>query len=455
MVARLTEKINLSAKGLLAKVKKKFGRVKEPPKGEQGRAKNITITDCLMSALAVFKLKFPSLLQFDKEKEDGPLKVNLENLFGVDNVPCDTYMRERLDEIEPKDVRPAFTSIFSELQRGKVLEKYEFMDGKYLLLSDGTGFFSSKKVHCNNCCKKEHRNGTTTYYHQMMGAAIVHPDHKEVIPICPEPIMNGDGSTKNDCERNASERLLRDFRREHPHLPVIVAEDALASNGPHLKLLVELKMSFITVVKPDGNKALFDWINTYNWDIENQNNWDKNQGAHTFKDENGIIHQFHFANEVPLNDSHSDFKVNFLEYWTFDSEGKQIYHNTWITDTQITTVNCYQIARGGRARWKIENETFNTLKNQGYHFEHNYGHGYKNLSTVLAMLMMLAFLIDQAEQICCGLFQGALKRLDSMKSYLWRHIKRLFETHIIPSWEVLYWAIINTSSRSVPVLDSS
>ena len=46
---------------------------------------------------------------------------------------------------------------------------------------------------------------------------------------------------------------------------------------------------------------------------------------------------------------------------------------------------------GGRARWKIENETFNTLKNQGYHFEHNYGHGYQHLSVVLAMLMLLAF----------------------------------------------------------------
>ena len=53
--------------------------------------------------------------------------------------------------------------------------------------------------------------------------------------------------------------------------------------------------------------------------------------------------------------------------------------------------------RAGRARWKVENETFNTLKNQGYHFEHNYGHGQQHLSVVLAMLMMLAFLLDQVQ----------------------------------------------------------
>ena len=66
-----------------------------------------------------------------------------------------------------------------------------------------------------------------------------------------------------------------------------------------------------------------------------------------------------------------------------------------------------QLMRAGRARWKIENETFNTLKNQGYCFEHNFVHGKKNLSTVFAFLMMLAFLIDQIQQRCCKLFRQA------------------------------------------------
>jgi len=455
MAARPKEKVNLSAKGLLSKARKIFGSVKEPLKGDQGKSKDIKISDCLMSALAIFKLKFSSLLQFDKEKIEEPVKTNLKNLFGINNVPSDTYIRERLDNIDPSDIRPAFKAIFSAIQRGKVLEDYKFINGKYLLSGDGTGFFSSKKVHCDNCCKKEHKNGTTTYYHQMMAAAIVHPDLKEVIPICSEPIMKKDGFTKNDCERNASERLLRDFRREHPHLAVIIIEDGLASNGPHLKLLLELQMSFITVVKSDGNKALFDWINAYDWNLENHSDWGKNQGMYEFKDKDNCVHKYRFVNNAPLNNSHLDFKVNFLEYWMSDSKGNQVYHNTWITDMEITTSNCHQIAQGGRARWKLENEVFNTLKNQGYHFEHNYGHGYKNLSTIFAMLMMLAFLIDQTEQICCGLFQGAFKKLDSMKSRLWRHIRQLFETHIIPSWEVLYKALINKSSRNIFILNSS
>ena len=119
MAARMIEKTHLSVKGLIDRAKKVFQKVKESPKGGQGKEKEISITDCLTSALAIFKLKFPSLLQFEEERQEEHVAENLKNLFGLENVPCDTYMRERLDEVKPRELRPAFTSIFSALQRGK------------------------------------------------------------------------------------------------------------------------------------------------------------------------------------------------------------------------------------------------------------------------------------------------------------------------------------------------
>jgi len=73
--------------------------------------------------------------------------------------------------------------------------------------------------------------------------------------------------------------------------------------------------------------------------------------------------------------------------------------------------------KGGRARWRIENETFNTLKNQGYEFEHNFGHGYKNLSTNFALLMMLAFAVDQIVELSCKLYKAVRARIGTKRAF--------------------------------------
>ena len=111
--------------------------------------------------------------------------------------------------------------------------------------------------------------------------------------------------------------------------------------------------------------------------------------------------------------------------------------------------------RGGRARWKIENETFNTLKNQGYHLEHNYGHGAQNLSVVLALLMMLAFLVDQAQQLCCALFQAAWKKRRSNKRSLWEELRKLFDSFVFGSMQELYEAMVRGIARQQPVLQNT
>jgi len=196
MVARIEEKKHLSAKGLLTQIRKSFSKIKDPEKGKGSRSPNFSLVDCLMSGLAIFSLKFPSLLQFDQQRNKEIIQHNLNSLYQVQRAPCETYLRERLDNIDPREIRGAFTQVFSILQRGKSLENFQFIEGHYLLLCDGTGFFSSKNVYCQNCCEKNHRDGTITYSHMMLGSVIAHPDHKDVIPLCPEPIMKTDGEKK-------------------------------------------------------------------------------------------------------------------------------------------------------------------------------------------------------------------------------------------------------------------
>ena len=179
------------------------------------------------------------------------------------------------------------------------------MDGHYLLSVDGTGYFSSSSVHCASCCEKHHRDGRTTYYHQMLGAVLVHPQHRVVLPLAPEPIVKGDRASKNDCERNAAKRLLSDVRREHPHLKLVVVEDALASNGPHIKQLKELKLRFLLGAKRSDHQALFEWVEA----TERVN--PKAVGHVERTDAKQVRHRFRYLNGVPLNDTHFDLEVNF------------------------------------------------------------------------------------------------------------------------------------------------
>ena len=403
----------------------------------------IPLSDALMSAFAMFSLKDPSLLAFDERRSDA----NMKALFGIGQIPSDTQMREILDPLDPERLRPLFGDVFRQLQRGKALEPFEFYNGGYLLALDGTGYFSSQKIHCDSCQVKEHKNGTVTYEHQMLGAVIVHPDIKEVIPLAPEPIQKQDGSTKNDCERNAARRLLAKIRREHPRLNLIVVEDGLASNGPHVRDLIDYGMHFILGVKPGDHASLFEQVEAARRE---------GRSPKLRRTEGKVTVEVSWVWDVVLNESNPDLRVNFLEYNEYAADGTCLKHFTWITDLHITRRNAWVLAKGGRARWHIEDETFNTLKNQGYHFEHNYGHGVQNLSVVFAMLMMLAFLVDQAQQLCCPLFRAVWKKLGSKRA-LWEKLRSHFYHFTFRSMRQLYEAMLYDLAKGVPLptLDSS
>jgi DDE family transposase len=419
---------HLSAPGLLKTLRSCFQKVPDHRSGKS----EIPLVDALMSGLAVFGLKYPSLLKFDEERHEGTVRHNLSSLYGVERAPCDTQLREILDPVDPRHLRPAYKALFAHLQRGKGLAPYAYLEGYYLVSIDGTGVFSSSSLCCKECCVKNHRKGGVTYFHQLLGAVIVHPEQKVVIPLAPEPITRQDGATKNDCERNAAKRLLTDLRREHPHLKLIVVEDALASNGPHIQLLQELDMRFILGVKPGDHQALFEEVDT------------RERLGHVQRrevtDENGVIQRFRFVNAVPLNQSHPALLVNFLEYWEVHED--KVLHFSWITDFELSDDNLCAIMRGGRARWKIENETFNTLKNQDYHLEHNYGHGKQHLATNFGLLMMLAFLVDQVQELWCATFQAARKARGSRTS-LWHRMRSLFTGYYIESWRQFFEALIH------------
>jgi len=427
--------------GLIRFMKEEFGHILD---SRSEKDVEISLADAIQSAYSMFALKSPSLLSFIEEMS---VHSNLKKVFQISRVPSDTQMRTILDDVSPSSFRPTFRKLFARLQRSRFLERFQVLDGHYLISGDGTGYFSSGNISCPSCMEKK-SGKEILYYHQMYAASLVHPDRKEVIPFMPEPILKQDGSTKNDCERNASGRFWKEFRREHPHLKAVVIEDSLSSNAPHIELLQKLDLRYILGVKPGDHEFLFKNIEFHS---------EAGRVSEIRKTEGNTEKTWRFINGVPLNGS-SGIKVNFLEYHekrTGVRKGKvKEFYGTWVTDIEITETNVEEIVRCARARWKIENETFNTLKNQGYQLEHSFGHGKKNLSVVFAVIMMLAFFADQIMQIAYEKFQKAAAKCKA-RYRLWKKLQSVFEMVPVDSSEDLYDIILGLIKLKPEKADSS
>lgn len=352
--------------GLLSTVRGAFKAI--PDRRRQASVKH-SQPDTLMAGLAIFSLKYPSLLMFDQHaRAENPItQSNLKSLFALTSVACDTQMRKILDPIKPELLRPAFRAIHSGLQRSNAMRDYTTLGGKLVVSIDGTGSYGSTRIKCCYCCEQKAKKNQKEqegpeFYHQLLVAAVVHPDRgNSALVLDFEPITRADGSEKNDCERNAGKRLITSIARQYPLRDLVVVEDALAANGPHIKTLLEHGMDYIIVVKDGSNESFFTNLNapgvsTTEWEAQDS--------------DTGIIRGYRFAHEIALYESHPDLLVNSLDYWEVGKDGVE-HRWHWITNLPITRDNAYSIMRAGRARWRIENEVFLTLKKQGYNAEHS------------------------------------------------------------------------------------
>jgi len=392
------------------------------------------LLDVLGSAFAMFSLKSPSLLAFESrsKEEEG----NLHRIFQLSKIPSDTQMRRTLDGVCPSHLRKCFLSYFKLLEELRVVADYEFFKGMNLLSIDGVEHFRSTKIHCEQCTQKRENNGELSYHHAMLAAVMIHPDKKEVFPLDGEAIICQDGVEKNDCERNAAKRLLDSLAQHYGEKTFVLVEDALYANGPHIRQINDLNWHYIINVKPKGNKALFAQV---------QGRRERKQlKKHQFTDQKGYQHVFEYTSEVALNEAATDIRTNFIYYEQHSPKGK-VTRFSWVTDLPLNVRSIIHIMRAARARWKIENETFNTLKNQGYHFEHNYGHGHQYLCTVLALLMFLAFTVDQIQQHCSKVFQALHKGLKT-KVKLWEAMKSFFKVLPFKSMNQLFIKVADSYS---------
>jgi hypothetical protein len=401
------------------------------PDPRRGQNAVYSMADIGMAAFSVFFMQSPSFLAHQRQLKEGHRRSNCETLFEMERIPSDNHIRSMLDPAGPALLRPAFTAVIEELQKPGALDEFRRLGGHTLIALDGTEYFCSDKIHCEQCSRrlrgKDKGNGKekTEYYHAMLSATLVAPGHNYAIPLEPEFIVPQDGAEKQDCESRAARRWLATHAADHAALSPIYLGDDLYSNQPLCQAVLDQGAHFIFVCKPSSHSLIEEYISG------------AELPSHVVRVKHGrewYTYHYRWMNAVPLRDSKDALTVNWFEITIQNADGKTTYRNSFVTDLPVDRDNVAELAACGRARWKIENGTFNVLKTKGYNLEHNFGHGKHNLAAILASLNLLAFalhtLCDHLEPI----WQLARSKVSSRVQFF-NHLASLTVFLIFPSWD--------------------
>lgn len=407
------------------------------------------VASAALTAFGAFYFQQPSLLSHEGTLAQKIYYDNFLNLFHRQPVISSQTLRNILDPVDPKSFIPAFDDIFNKLDRSGLLSSLAFSQQMGLLFSgDGVDYFSSEEISCTNCNHAHHLRDDGTerivYSHKMFNVGIVHPTEHMFIPLNPEFMTPQDGSKKQDCEQNGAKRWLTSFRKRHKTVRATMLVDALHCNHEFLTMVLGHRFQFIATCKPGSCKTLYEWINT------------ARQGKETAVVEHrkiikgkSVLFRYEYINNVPLRDTEDTLRVNFISMCEIDSKTAKVLHRfEYVTSLTVKDNNVDQLILAGRKRWKVENEGNNTLKNQGYYFDHNYGHGKKHLSAVIATLIIYSFLVHTILRLVGQ--DGITKVLEAC--YARKKCINILASAIefcrVGSWEELYTAALKALQKT-------
>lgn len=431
----------LTLDDITQQIRSTFAQFTDPRRGKNTR---YTVVDAGLSAFSVFFMQSPSFLEYQRSLNQRLGKNNAQTLFGVHDIPSDNQIRHLLDATEPGRVKPLFSYIFNALNQAGVVETYRSVNQTLLLAFDGTEYFSSHTIHCPQCSTRQHANGTVTYCHTALTPVLVKPGLDKVIPLPPEFVRPQDGAEKQDCELNAAKRWLADWGGDYRPLGITVLGDDLYCHEPFCREVLKQGMDFILVCKPASHAIVYEWL-----EFLQRGGAVNTVVRRRWTGRRREIDTYRYATSIPLRDSDDALWVNWCELTTTDEHGKVLYHNAFATSLALNEQNVLEVVAAGRCRWKIENEHNNTLKTKGYHFEHNYGHGHHHLSSVLASLIMLAFLVHTVLEWMDDHYQLLRQKLPS-RQRLFSDIRALTSYLCFESWGALMTFMLQSFESAPP-----
>ena len=397
------------------------------PDRRRGQNATYAMADFALAAFAPFFMQSPSFLAHRRHLETGHGRSNCETLFGMRKIPGESQIRAKLDPIEPSVFHPMFADILAELEQSGGLKEMRVLDDRMFIAFDGTEYHVSDKIHCPNCSHRKRGKNGIEYSHAMLAATVVAPGHNRAVPLEPEFIVPRDGHDKQDCESRAVRRWLAAHGKRYARFQPVYLGDDLFSRQPVCEAVLESGGHFLFVCKPESHKAIEEFragivLDTLTERVRRGKTW--------------VRHKYQWLTGVPLRGDEKAIAANWLTIEILNDAAEATYRNSFIADLDVNADTVADLAAGGRARWKIENETFNVLKTKGYNLEHNFGHGKQNLSAVLAILNLLAFACHTVCDLGGRLWRAA-RREHVTRQRFFQSLKAITTFLVFPCWAEL------------------
>ena len=399
----------------------------ELPDPRRGRNRRYAMEDVAMAALSVFFMQSPSFLAHQRALAGAGARSNAHTLFGLARIPCDNHVRQLLDGAPTSHFDEPLHALAGDLDARGALAPMRCLDGRALVALDGTEFFRSRKIRCGNCSTRKRAGGGTEHYHQMVSAAVVAPGQPRALPLPPEFVQPQDGAEKQDCERQAVKRWLRRHGARCAALRPVYLGDDLYACQPVCRAMLDAGGDFLLTAKPSSHKTLYEYLDGIRLPTRR---------AVSGTGGRRRVHRYRWLTDLPVRDGKDALRVNWLEIVSAKPGGKVTYRGSFVTSLHVDRDNVAELADCARARWKIENETFNVLKQHGYHLEHNFGHGRKTLAGVLVALNLIAFALHTACELAETLWRQARDRLGTRRR-LFEHLRTVTEYRVFPDWRAL------------------
>lgn len=367
-------------------------------------------------------------------------RSNAQSLFGVHQIPSDNHIRDLLDGVLPVHLYRVFDDILELLKATHQLSKFRSFADTLLMPMDGTEYFSSTKIHCEQCSTWLLKSGEVRYFHTVVTPVIACPVQREVIPLIPEFVVPQDGHDKQDCENAAVKRWLQKHTRRYQSLNIIALGDDLYCHQPLCELLLVQQFNFILSCLPTSHKTLYEHLEGIALATVVKKRWTgKTEQTHTYR----------YLNQVPLRDSEDALLVNWCELVITDGKDEILYQNAFATNHLITDATVADIVTAGRTRWKVENENNNTLKTKGYNLEHNFGHGHNQLAALLATLNILSLLFHTLLALNDAKYRLLRARLSTRKTFF-NDLRALTRYVCFDGWDHLLTFMIEGLELEVP-----